>query len=114
MSVPVTSDYNIKYFAKSKTATIKHFQQIFTENRELNDYIPDGCKLARIPKAFLFTLLKTINSSLYDSLKNLSNQEKTSKRTKLLEKTYIEVEQEIIDEIANVPILILKLIYLFV
>lgn len=98
-------DHNLNHFWKSKFLTIKYFYKVFDDYPILKKYIPDNTKLERKLKCFCYTLIKSSIPDVYNSLRNDIEKNKKPKKNSRIEKAYIEVENEIFNEIEAIKVL---------
>lgn len=68
-------------------------------------YLPDNFKLKSLSRDFIFTLLHSKKLDLYKDLKESAKKLDEVNKTKIFEKASIVVDDEIYNEIMNIPIL---------
>ena len=72
-------------------------------------YLPDNFKLKSLSRDFIFTLLHAKKLDLYKDLKESAKKVDEVNKTKIFEKASIVVDDEIYNEIMNIPILTVNL-----
>jgi hypothetical protein len=99
-----TEEWTLPSFRKPNLCTIDDLEKVVRKSTDLMAYIPDKCKIKRLPRSFLFTLIKEVAPHLYKDLKDKVDAREQAKDFKKLLTYNITLDQDIVNDIFSLPV----------
>lgn len=93
----------MKWYRKPKLATTPEVVELIKTSPTLMKFIPDGCKLASLPRSFLFTLMFERDPDMYYRIKKAVEERELQKEFRNYQSTTLEVDNNLIREMEALP-----------
>ncbi len=98
-----TDALTLKLYTKPAVGTSKQLANLIRISEPMMKFIPEKCKITRLPRSFLFTLIHEIAPEIYESLKKSINEREFSNQFKKLAETKIKLDINLLKELDAIP-----------